>query len=184
MDRYVIDTSLFVNPQARKHFGKTPSAAILSFIKRLNGKKMEVFMPPSVFKELNNFADSKSMEQLDLTIKKRSPNTYGIYLPAAVFYDFIDDIRVRMNKGMRLAEDFAKDNRPDNDEKLRKLREKYRGAMRAGILDSVEDFELVLLAKELEATLVSSDEGVIHFADQIGVEWLGADKLYALLKKK
>lgn len=183
MDRYVIDTSLFVNPQARKHFGKTPSAAILSFTKRLNGK-MEVYMPPSVFKELGNFADSKSMDQLDLTIKKRSPNTYAIYLPAAVFYDFIDDIRVRMNKGMRLAEDFAKDNRPDNDDKLRKLREKYRSAMRAGILDSVEDFELVLLAKELDATLISSDEGVIHFADQIGVEWLGADKFHALIKKK
>ena len=184
MDRYVIDTSLFVNPQARKHFGKTPSAAILSFIKKLDSKPIEIYMPPSVFKELSNFADSKSMDQLDLTIKKRSPNTYGIYLPAAVFYDFIDDIRLRMNKGMRLSEDFARDNRPDNDEKLRKLREKYRAAMRAGILDSVEDFELVLLAKELEATLITSDEGVIHFADQIGVEWLGADKFHSLLKKK
>lgn len=184
MERYVIDTSLFVNPQARKHFGKTPSSAILTFIKKLEGKKVGIYMPPSVFKELGNFADSKSMEQLDLAIKKRSPNTYGIYLPAAVFYDFIDDIRLRMNKGMRLAEDFAKDNRADNDEKLRKLREKYRSAMRAGILDSVEDFELVLLAKELEATLISSDEGVLRFADQIGVEWLGADKLHALLKKK
>jgi RNA ligase partner protein len=184
MDRYVIDTSLFVNPLARKHFGKDPSSAILSFLKKLDGKKMEVYMPPSVFKELGNFAQAKAMDQLDIAIKKRSPNTYGIYLPAAVFYDFIDDIRVRMNKGMRLAEDFAKDNRPENEDKLRKLREKYRGAMRAGILDSVEDFELVLLAKELDATLISSDEGVIHFADQIGVEWLGADKFYALIKSK
>jgi RNA ligase partner protein len=184
MDRYVIDTSLFVNPQARKQLGKDPSSAILTFLKKLNPSKMEVYMPPSVFKELCNFADSNAMDELDIAIKKRSPNTYGIYLPAAVFYDFIDDIRTRMNKGMRLAEDFAKDNRPDNDDKLRKLREKYRSAMRAGILDSVEDFELVLLAKELDATLISSDEGVIHFADQIGVEWLGADKFHAILKKR
>lgn len=183
MEKYVIDTSLFVNPQARKHFGKDPSSAITSFTKKLKSKEMEVFMPPSVFKELSNFATAKAMDGLDIAIKKRSPNTYGIYLPAAVFYDFIDDIRVRMNKGMRLAEDFAKDNRPDNEEKLRKLREKYRSAMRAGILDSVEDFELVLLAKELDATLISSDEGVIHFADQIGVEWLGADKFHQLLKR-
>jgi RNA ligase partner protein len=184
MDRFVIDTSLFVNPLARKHFGKDPSSAILSFLKKLEGKNMEVYMPPSVFKELGNFAQAKVMDQLDIAIKKRSPNTYGIYLPAAVFYDFIDDIRARMNKGMRLAEDFAKDNRPENDDKLRSLREKYRSAMRAGILDSVEDFELVLLAKEMDATLISSDEGVIHFADQIGVEWLGAEKFHALMKKK
>ncbi len=184
MDKYVLDTSLFVNPQARKHFGKTPSAAVRSFIKRLDKTDITLYMPPSVFNELKNFVDQKAMDELDLAIKKRAPNTYSIYLPAAVLYEFIEDIRGRMNKGMRLAEDFAKDNRPDNDEKLRKLREKYRSAMRAGILDSVEDFELVLLSKELDATLVSSDEGVIHFANQVGVEWLGADKFHALLKKK
>ncbi len=184
MERYVIDTSLFVNPQARKHFGKDPSSAVRSFIKKLEKLDIEIFIPPSVFNELANFVDKSTMDELDITIKKRSPNTYGIYLPAAVFYDFIDDVRARVNKGMRLAEDFAKDNRADNDEKLKKLREKYRGAMRAGILDSVEDFELVLLSKELEATLISSDEGVLQFANQIGVEWLGADKFYHLMKKK
>jgi len=180
--KYVIDTSLFVNPVARKHFGKNPSSAVKAFVKKLEKLDMEVYMPPSVFNELNNFVDAKAMDALDIAIKKRSPNTYGIYLPAAVLYDFIDDIRARMNKGMRLAEEFARDNRPDNDEKLRKLREKYRSAMRAGILDSVEDFELVLLAKELDATLISSDEGVIKFADQVGVEWLGADKFHHMMK--
>ncbi len=183
MDKYVIDTSLFVNPVARKNFGKDPSSAVRGFIKKLEKLDIEVYMPPSVFNELKNFVDAKSMNGLDITIKKRAPNTYGIYLPAAVFYDFIEDIRTRMNKGMRLAEDFARDNRPDNDEKLRRLREKYRSAMRAGILDSVEDFELVLLSKELDATLISSDEGVIHFANQVGVEWLGAEKFHELLKK-
>jgi RNA ligase partner protein len=184
MDKYVIDTSLFVNPHARKHLGKDPSSAVQGFLKKLEKIDIEVYMPPSVFKELKNFVDSKTMDELDLAIKKRSPNTYGIFLPAAIFYGFIEDIRIRMNKGMKLAEEFARDNRPDNDDKLRKLREKYRDAMRAGILDSVEDFELVLLSKELDATLVSSDEGVIHFANQVGVEWLGADKFHALMKKK
>lgn len=180
--KYVVDTSLFVNPLARKHFGKTPSAAVKAFVRKMEKADVEIYIPPSVFNELSNFVDSKAMDELDLAVRKRSPNTYGIYLPAAVLYDFIEDIRTRMNKGMRLAEEFAKDNRPDNDEKLRKLREKYRGAMRAGILDSVEDFELVLLAKELEATLVSSDEGVIKFANQVGVEWLGADKFHKVIK--
>lgn len=182
-NKYVIDTSLFVNPHARNKFGKSPSTAVRGFVKKLSKLDMEVYMPPSVFKELNNFVDQKSIDELELAVRKRSPNTYSIYLPAAVLYDFIEDIRRRINKGMRVAEQFAKDNRPDNDEKLRKLREKYREAMRTGILDSEEDFELVLLAKELEATLVTSDEGVLKFANQIGCEWLPADKFHALMEK-
>jgi len=181
--RFVIDTSLFVNPHAREKFGKSPSAAVMGFIKHIEGKDIEIFIPPSVYTELKNFVDSKSMDELELIIKKRAPNTYGIYLPAAVLYDFIEDVRNRINKGLRLAEEFAKDNQPDNDEKLRKLRDKYREAMRTGIVDSKEDFELVLLAKELEATLVSSDEGVIKFANQVGCEHLAAEKLHAALSK-
>lgn len=181
--KYVVDTSLFVNPHARGKFGKDPSAAVLGFVKGMKGRDMEVFMPPSVFNELRNFVSTKSLDELELAVKKRAPNTYSIYLPAAVLYGFIEDVRLRINKGLRLAEEFAKDNRPDNDEKLRKLRDKYRDAMRTGILDSKEDFELVLLAKELDATLVTSDEGVIKFADQVGCETLPADKFHALLKK-
>lgn len=181
--KYVVDTSLFVNPQARKEFGANPTAAVRGFIKRIAGLDVDIYMPPSVFNELRNFAEAKAMGELELVIRKRAPNTYGIYLPAAVLYDFIEDVRNRINKGLRLSEEFAKDNRPDNDEKLRRLRDKYRDAMRSGIIDSKEDFELVLLAKELDATLVSADEGAIKFADQIGCAWLPADKFHAALKK-
>jgi len=181
--KFVIDTSLFVNPHARKKFGKDPSSAVRGFVKKLNGLDIELYMPPSIFNELKNFVKPKDMESLELVLKKKAPNTYGIYLPAAVLYDFIEDVRTRINKGLRLSEEFAKDNRPDNDTKLRKLRDKYREAMRTGIIDSKEDFELVLLAKELDATIVSSDEGVIKFANQIGCGWLGADKFFAALVK-
>ncbi|MBU0533102.1 RNA ligase partner protein [Candidatus Micrarchaeota archaeon] len=183
-EKYVIDTSLFVNPYARKKFGKTPTTAVKSFIKKVSKSEIDIYMPPLVFKELNNFVEKDAIDELELVIRKRAPNTYSIYLPAAVLYDFIEDIRARMNKGMRLAEQFAQDNRPDNDEKLRKLREKYREAMRSGIIDSKEDFELVLLAKELDATLVSADEGVLKFADQVGCEWLPAERFHDLIKKK
>ncbi len=179
--KFVIDTSLFVNPNSRKDFGKDPTSAVKKFVKSIKGKPLEIYMPPSVFNELSNFVETNAMDELDIAIKKRSPNTYAIYLPAAVLYDFINDVRERVNKGMRLSETFAKDNAPDNDEKLRKLREKFRAAMRTGIIDSVEDFELVLLSKELEATLITSDEGAIKLANQIGVEWLGAEKFHALI---
>ena len=181
--KFVIDTSLFVNPHARAKLGKDPSSAVLGFVRLISKADADIFMPPSIFKELSNFATKDSMEALELVIKNARPNTYSIHLPAAVFYDFIEDVRGRINKGLRLAEDFAKDNRPDNDAKLSSLRGKYRDMMRSGIIDSKEDFELVLLAKELDATLVSSDEGAIKFADQIGCGWLKAEKFQPLLKK-
>ncbi len=179
--KFVLDTSLFVNPYARKSFGKTPTAAVKSFLKKIRNLPIELYIPPSVFQEMRNFIEPDTMGDLELFIKKRAPNTYSIYLPAAVFYDFIEDVRARINKGLRLAEEFAVDNRPSNDDKLKKLRDKYRDAMRAGLLDSKEDFELVLLAKELNSTLVTSDQGVINFANQLGCEWINAEKFYNLL---
>jgi RNA-free ribonuclease P len=181
--KFVIDTSLFVNPHARAKLGKDPTSAVKGLVRLASGIDADIYMPPSIFRELSNFVAKDAMESLELVIKMRNPNTYSIYLPAAVFYDFIEDVRGRINKGLRLAEEFAKDNRPDNDAKLGKLRDKYRDAMRTGIIDSKEDFELVLLAKELEATLVSSDEGAIKFANQIGCAWLSAEKFHPLLKK-
>lgn len=181
--RFVVDTSLFVNPDARGKFGKTPAAAATALMKKVRKLDIELYIPPSVFTELKNFITEKTANELELVVKKRAPNTFAIYLPAAVFYEFIDGVRGRINKGLRLAEQFAVDNRPENDEKLRRLRDKYREAMRAGILDSKEDFELILLAKELEATVVTSDEGAIQFANKIGCEWINASKFHDLLSK-
>ncbi len=181
--RFVIDTSLFVNPHARAKLGKDPSSAVKGFVKMANETDSEFYMPPSIFRELSNFTTRNAIESLELVVKKRAPDTYAISLPAKVLYEFIEDVRGRINKGLRLAEEYAKDNHPDNDANLGKLRDKYRDLMRTGIIDSKEDFELVLLAKELDATLVSSDEGAIKFANQIGCGWLSADKLYPLMKK-
>lgn len=180
--KFVIDTSLFVNPAARKAFGKDPKAAMNGFVRAVKGVDADFFMPPSVLKELGHFVEGQT-HVLEGTVKKRAPNMYALYLPAAVFYNFIDDVRTRINKGLRLAEEFARDNAPDNDAKLVKLRDKYRDAMRTGIVDSKEDFELVLLAKELDATLVSADEGMISLANEIGCEWVNATQLPGVLKK-
>lgn len=181
--KFVIDTSLFVNPNVRKKFGKTPASAVCAFVKYVKDIDANFYMPPSIFNELRHFINEKAVEQLESVLKKRAPNTYAIYLPAAVFYGFIEDIRIRINKGLKLSEQFAIDNKPDNDNKLRRLRDKYRDAMRAGILDSKEDFELLLLAKEIEATVVTADEGVLDFANKIGCEWLNAKNFHDVLKK-
>ncbi len=55
MKKFVIDTSLFVNPHARIHFGKDPNAAVKGFVKAVSKLNAEFYMPPIVFKELRNF---------------------------------------------------------------------------------------------------------------------------------
>ncbi len=183
MKKFVLDTSVFVNPKARESFGGSADSAVENFIKiAKKAKGIEFYMPPSVLAELSHF--STKTEELSLYVKKRAPNIYATYLPAAVFYAFIDDVRRRVNKGLRIAEQFAMDNRPDNDVKLRALREKYREAMRAGIVDSKEDFELILLAKELDGTIVTSDEGIVALANALGCECLEGEKFEKIIKTK
>ena len=183
MEQFILDTSLFVNPACRTQFGKTPDAAVIGFIKtaKTKKKKAHFYMPPLVFKELSYFAE-KGVKKLPTVVKKRAPNIYGIYIPAAILYTFIDDVRHRVNRGLRLAEEFAQDNQPDNQPKLNKLRAKYRDAMRKGMVDSKEDLEIILLAYELGATVVTADEGMIEMANKIGVEWIEAENFKALLK--
>jgi predicted DNA-binding protein (UPF0278 family) len=44
--------------------------------------------------------------------------------------------------------------------------------LREGIIDSKEDVDLILLAKELDALLVTVDHGAITWAEKLGIRWL------------
>lgn len=184
LKRFVLDTSLFVNPAARKAFGKDPDSAVKKFI-QIARKKSDAafFMTPITMRELKNFIKPKTSEELSIVVKQRSANLYAIYLPAAVLYKFIDNIRSRIDKGLRIAEQYAIDNKPNNEMKLKTLREKYRTALRSGIIDSKEDFEALMLAKEIDGVIITADEGVINFADEIGCEWMNAVHFYKVLTR-
>ena len=56
------------------------------------------------------------------------------------------------------------------------MRKSYREALREGIIDSKEDVDLILLAKELDALLVTVDHGAIKWAEKLGIRWLLPDK--------
>jgi len=66
-------------------------------------------------------------------------------------------MRSRIDNGMRLAEKAA---RSMNEDDIRSLRNQYREYLRHGIIDSEEDVDLLLLAFELSAAVISADEGV------------------------
>ena len=53
---------------------------------------------------------------------------------------------------------------------IKNFRNRYRNATRTGFLDSVADLDLIVLAFEQEAFLVSSDEGVLKWGRIFGVK--------------
>jgi RNA ligase partner protein len=180
----VLDTSIFVNPDARQSLGGTPTEALDGFLSLAASlTSFEFYMPPSVFEELMNFVDrSKLSGQLLLHLRQKPPSRYELKVPAMFFYDLVDDMRDRVNKGLRFAEKAARSNGlQGSDGIIRDLRKNYREALREGIIDSKEDVDLILLAWELDAILVTADKGAIKWADKLGVKWLFPEKFKEFL---
>ncbi len=181
-DKVVLDTSLFVNPEIRNDFGDSPTEAIKGFIALAEQiPALEFYMPSSIFNELMNFVDRRKVPGRMLAIiNQKSPSKHEMDCPAIFLYDLIEDIRDRVNKGLRIAEKAVRDagKADENDERelIKRMRKSYREALREGILDSKEDVDLILLAKELDALLVTVDHGAIKWAEKLGVRWLLPDK--------
>ena len=177
----VLDTSLFVNPDARKYFGHSVSAALGNFLDAVKAKnKIICYMPPSVFTELSNFLEEKVPASKTALIKKQPPASYQTSVPALFVYEFIEEMRSRINKGLRIAEKYSRKNE-QNESSIAALRVEYRVALREGIVDSKEDFDLILLAKQLNATLATSDQGLVKWAEKLGIPAITPEELKHLI---
>jgi RNA ligase partner protein len=146
-------------------------------------------MPPSVYEELMKFMQNVPSAAETMLIQKKPPSSYDMPIPSIFLYEFIEEIRMRINKGLRIAEKYArkdlKINPPQGmieEEIIKRLREEYRTALREGIIDSKEDCDLLLLAKELNSFLATSDMGLIKWAHKLGIASLSAQELKELLK--
>ncbi len=174
-DRLVLDTSLFVNPEVRNDFGKTPTEALSGFLELAEQiPSLEFYMPSSIFSELMNFVKEEEIPGRFMAIlNQKSPSKHEMTCPAYLLYELIEDMRDRVNKGLRIAEKAVRSAGKEDDRELIKgMRKNYRDALREGILDSKEDVDLILLAKELNALLVTVDHGAIKWAEKLGVRWL------------
>lgn len=176
-DRVVLDTSLFVNPDVRASLGPTPTDALDAFLFiAAQLPILEFYMPPSIFEELMNFVDSAKVPgDLLVYINQKSPKRHELKIPAILLYELVEETRDRVNKGLRVAERAARSDKPV-DETIQDLRRKYREALREGIIDSREDVDLLLLALELDALLVTADQGALKWADKLGIRWLLPEK--------
>jgi len=181
----VLDTSIFVNPASRTFFGNTPKEAFGNFLDSLVDKKhIHCYIPPSVYEELMKFVGKLPSDKKTTLINKKPPSSYQTPVPAMLVYEFIEEMRLRVNKGLRISEKYLKkDINPKgsgdkNEEELMKsLRQEYRVALREGILDSKEDFDLILLAKEINAYLATSDNGLVKWAQKLGISCINALEL-------
>ena len=174
-DKVVLDTSLFVNPEVRNDFGDTPTEAIKGFLQIAEQiPALEFYMPSSIFQELLNFVNEKEIPGALLAVlHQKSPSKHELTTPAFFLYELIEDIRERINKGLRIAEKAVRTaSKGDEREVIQGMRKNYREALREGIIDSKEDVDLILLAKELDALLVTVDHGAIKWAEKLGIRWL------------
>jgi len=180
LEKLVLDTSVFVNPDVRAALGPTPTEALNAFAGlAARATSLEFYMPASIFEELMNFVsrDELPAEAL-LYLKQKSPRKHELTTPAFLLYELVEEMRERVNKGLRFAEKAVRSaaTTGSSDEQIKDLRRKYRDALREGIIDSKEDVDLILLSMELQATLVTADQGAIKWADKLGVKWLLPEK--------
>lgn len=185
----VLDTSVFTNPDATRQWGGGANAAfagLLPLAEQLRGR-VTLYMPLSIYEELKTFLSGEVPPAFEVAVHLQSPERYHQTVPATVLYHLIDDIRSRIDKGLRVAEKAvrtagAADPSSDVGGTINHLRDQYRSALRLGLLDSKEDVDLLLLAREVNGALVSSDRGVVDQAERLGVRLVDPCKLRGLLE--
>lgn len=173
-DKYILDTSVFSNPDVFVQFGKTFPDAIATFTQLAFQVRAEFFMPHSVYGELQQVKGlGEGAADFERAVRIRSPRRLDLTVPSELLYAFIEEVRMRIDRGLRIAEESTKragaGGTIEIGQLISRLRERYREAMRRGIIDSREDADLLLLAYELDGTLVTADEGLAKWADKAGV---------------
>jgi RNA ligase partner protein len=190
MEPFILDTSVFTNPDVYVQFGSDTLTAIAAFLELAkSAPAAELYMPGSVYDELRLMKNLDGLAgDFELVVRIRSPRRYQLQIPAEILYELIEEVRLRIDRGLRIAEEHAKMGRDANQAKedmgklITRLRERYREALRRGIIDSREDVDVLLLAFELDGVLVSADEGLRKWADKVGVKLLSPRNLRRTLE--
>ncbi|MFB6127703.1 MAG: RNA ligase partner protein [Halolamina sp.] len=203
--QFVLDTSLFITEEIRDDDESVETAA-LRLLDLVATARLELnvscHMPPSIHDELSTMLQERGVDEtvfsrLNTWVVRKSPDRYGVTIPADVVYGFVTEMSDRVDRGLRVAEDAVRevegldpeelatddDYISDADRVVSGLRDDYRQALRQGILDSHEDFDLLVLAKELDAGVVTEDRGVIGWADDFGLRYVRGGQFPTLLRE-
>jgi len=190
--RFVLDTSVFLTDEIR-HEGEDLAGALARLLDLIAEAKLELniscYIPPSVYEELTGMLEDRAVppetrSKLNTWLIKKNPDRYGVMIPAELVYEYIDEMADRVNRGLRVSEKAVRKAEESRDEAgeadgitavdrvVSELREEYRSTLRRGVLDSREDFDLLILARELDAGVVTEDTGIINWAEDFGLRYL------------
>ncbi|MFB6224699.1 MAG: RNA ligase partner protein [Haloarcula sp.] len=202
--RFVLDTSLFLTPEIRGP-DEDLEAACLDLLDLIAEAKLvhniSCYMPPSIKAELTTMLEDREVSneitmKLDTWVITKSPSHYEVRIPADLVYEFIDEMSERVDRGLRVSEKAVRkaeesraktvdehDHMTEVDKVISDLRDEYRDTLRQGVLDSREDFDLLILARELEAGVVTEDQGIINWAEDFGLRYLKGRNFPPLLRE-
>ena len=188
--RFVLDTSSFTSVNKAREGTEKHIIKMITLISKAKKSKITCYCPPIVWEELKGVLESKKIpvkeiRKLDAWLVQKSPSRMELMIPAEFLYEYVGEVRERFNKGLREAEKAVLSkggNRPD-ELVIKDLREKYKTSMRQGILDSKEDLDVLLLAKELSAGVVTSDEGMKKWAKKWGIRVINSSSFPELLNE-
>jgi RNA ligase partner protein len=191
--RFVLDTSLFITEEIRED-DQTLERACLDLLDDIAEARLEYgiscYMPPSIETELTTMLEDRDVseavhQKLNTWVITKSPAHYEVMIPAGMVYEFIDEMSERVNRGLRVSEKAVRkaekrrdeevdgnDHMSEVDRVISDLRDEYRDALQQGVLDSREDFDLLILARELDAGVVTEDTGIINWAEDFGLRYL------------
>jgi len=196
MESFILDTNLFFNIGAGLEMGKNTEEIVVKLtetIKKLKkNSKANFYMPPRVVDEFLSFFEDKEqgfIKNFLSVVDIKSPNSSGADFSSKIFYQLIEDIRNRSYRGLNIAEEeiikagemtsgkkyeSKKDFQIEIGKFIKNFRNRYRNATRTGFLDSVADLDLIVLSKEVNGFLVTSDEGVLSWGRSFGIKEMPA----------
>ncbi len=188
---YCLDTNVFFSFQKGINLGNSPGE-VFDILSRVgNSGDTKFYMPPRIVEELCHLIDPTLKGKVDefLThVTVQSPTIHNQTVGTQMLYEFVNESRLRTQQGLRIADEAVTHTAEEYTKKqemtkinLQKslqpikenLRARYRNATRTGFIDSIADLDLLFLAKEMNAHLVSADEGVILWGRKLGVKEMG-----------
>lgn len=196
MEKFVLDTNLFFNMEPGLGLGRKTEEVVVACYSAMESLKKrgaaEFYMPPSIVDEFLGFFEDKEQKFLKDFLSQvavKSPDVPKVDFNASIFYKMVEDIRGRSYRGLTVAEEELKrasqalmgqtlekkDFEIKVGEFVKNLRDRYRNATRTGFLDSVADLDLIVLAKEVDGYLVTTDEGVKSWGRIFGVKEMEAN---------
>ncbi len=195
---YVLDTSAVTDPRLRGVLGVSSLESVVRELTRLFTRahivaSAQFYMTPSTALELRGFLERNGVGDEVINaflsiISIKAPDMYGTRIPAHVMSNWIQEVSMRFYRGLRVAEQmirkssglaYSAGEKRDRDllekqvaEAIHELRARYREATRKGVIDTIVDFDSVILAKELNGSLVTNDDGIKRLCQELGVKYI------------